>query len=374
MSLFFKRLVVIVIFFGIFFGSIYFGYRKWIHFVQVRKAKKYFFSEDYQESLNCLKHLPEKKNIRTQKQLEVEYMRAVCFQRTGQSEKAYAQWKKIFENTKFPRHKDAAHYYAGLNLWEKENIEGAFEHFMVILERYPESDYVGDSLFYVASYHENKNDIFKARDLYEKIVEKYPDATNIEKVIDKLGDLNIKLLYSKTDTPLTEVYIVKPGDSIATIAKKFNTTVELIMKCNQMKTTRINPHDRIKVVTATFSIVIDKSQNILILKADGKFFKRYRVGTGKEGSTPIGNFEITEKLINPMWFKPDGGVIPFGSKENLLGTRWMSIDSPGYGIHGTWEPDSVGKQSSMGCIRLINEEVEELYDLVPVATKVTIVD
>ena len=56
----------------------------------------------------------------------------------------------------------------------------------------------------------------------------------------------------------------------------------------------------------------------------------------------------------------------------MLGTHWLSLDLPGYGIHGTWEPDTVGKQESAGCIRLVNADIEELYTLLPVGTPVVI--
>jgi lipoprotein-anchoring transpeptidase ErfK/SrfK len=52
----------------------------------------------------------------------------------------------------------------------------------------------------------------------------------------------------------------------------------------------------------------------------------------------------------------------------------MGFDKPAYGIHGTIEPKSIGTQASEGCVRMLNKEVEELYSLVPVGTKVTIQD
>jgi len=52
----------------------------------------------------------------------------------------------------------------------------------------------------------------------------------------------------------------------------------------------------------------------------------------------------------------------------------MGLDKPAYGIHGTIEPKSIGTQASEGCIRMLNEEVEELYSIVPVGTKVIIED
>ena len=113
---------------------------------------------------------------------------------------------------------------------------------------------------------------------------------------------------------------------------------------------------------------------------NGLFFKRYLVGTGVYGKTPVGTFVIDDKIENPPWWK-DGKAIPFGDDENILGTRWMRITATnntpsvtGYGIHGTWDNDSLGKQSSAGCIRMRNEDVEEVFMLVPRGTIVTIVE
>lgn len=67
-------------------------------------------------------------------------------------------------------------------------------------------------------------------------------------------------------------------------------------------------------------------------------------------------------------------MVPFGDPKNILGSRWMGISHPGYGIHGTTEPGSIGKNVTAGCVRLKNEDVEELYSIVPEGTEVVIVD
>jgi lipoprotein-anchoring transpeptidase ErfK/SrfK len=74
-----------------------------------------------------------------------------------------------------------------------------------------------------------------------------------------------------------------------------------------------------------------------------------------------------------VWYK-DGAAVPPGSPENILGTRWMGLSKEGYGIHGTTEPGSLGKQATAGCVRMLNAEVEELYGILPEGTEVTIID
>jgi lipoprotein-anchoring transpeptidase ErfK/SrfK len=181
--------------------------------------------------------------------------------------------------------------------------------------------------------------------------------------------------------PEKEDYVVQPGDSLERIARKFKTTVDLIKKGNALQRSILHPGDRLRVFKGTLTLAISKSRNDLVLKANDRFFKRYRVGTGKFGTTPTGTFVITEKIEQPPWWRPDGKMIPFGDKENVLGTRWLSLQATGatdavrgYGLHGTWEPETIGRQASAGCIRLLNSEVEELFMLVPTGTRVVITE
>ena len=189
----------------------------------------------------------------------------------------------------------------------------------------------------------------------------------------KLEAINIKLLFSPALTPRSMSYQIKPGDTLSKIAKTFNTTVELIKKSNGIPNDKILPGRDIKVWNAPFTILVDKSQNILILKTDEEVIKTYIVSTGTDNSTPVGNFKITTKLVNPTWFKA-GAVVPADSPENILGSRWMGFNLAGYGIHGTTEPEELGKQVTHGCVRMSNSDVEELYTIVPIGTEVTIVD
>jgi lipoprotein-anchoring transpeptidase ErfK/SrfK len=182
-----------------------------------------------------------------------------------------------------------------------------------------------------------------------------------------------KALFSKEIEPDSIAYTVKSGDSLYVLARKHHTTVDLIKKINGLKSDNIYPKMKLKIHTAPFSICIDKSKNVLVLYSNGEAVKKYSVATGKKNCTPVGEFRITDKLVNPTWFKT-GAILPPGSPDNALGTRWMGFDKPAYGIHGTIEPKSIGTQASEGCIRMLNEDVEELYSIVPIGTKVTIQD
>lgn len=220
---------------------------------------------------------------------------------------------------------------------------------------------------------EAKGNLMAARDFYLKLTGEYPGAQDIMKWQKKAEELNISLLFSPTLTPKSILYEIKPGDTLIKISREFKTTPELIKKSNNMPDDKIMPGRKIKVWTAPFNIFVDKSQNTLILKSDDEVIKTYTVSTGANNSTPVGTFKIVNKLKDPTWFKA-GAVVPAGSPENILGTAWLGIDVPGYGIHGTTEPESLGRQVTQGCVRMANPDVDELYIIVPVGTEVTIVD
>ena len=228
-------------------------------------------------------------------------------------------------------------------------------------------------LFNQAKDFETKGDLLAAKGLYQRLINEFPNSGEVMNLEKRVEDINIKLLFSSTLTPKSIVYEIKPGDTITKIAREFKTTGDLIMKSNNLTNDRILPGRRIKIWTAPFSILVDKSQDTLILKTDEEIIKTYIVSTGKNNSTPLGTFKITNKLINPTWFKA-GAVVAAGSPENILGTRWLGFNLPGYGIHGTTDPKSLGKQVTEGCVRMLNSDVEELYSIVPVGTEVTIVD
>ena len=121
-------------------------------------------------------------------------------------------------------------------------------------------------------------------------------------------------------------------------------------------------------------IIVNKSINELAYIDDGKIQKLYPIATGKSQElTPEGIFTFIVKAKDPYYIKLN---IEGGAKNNPLGSRWMGFDAEEtgriYGIHGTNAPWLIGEYVTAGCIRLANENVEELYDKIPIGTKVLI--
>ncbi|MGI6669117.1 MAG: L,D-transpeptidase [Acetivibrionales bacterium] len=124
-------------------------------------------------------------------------------------------------------------------------------------------------------------------------------------------------------------------------------------------------------------ITINKSKRILTLYKNSIVLQKYPVAIGNPASlTPDGKFTVANKIKNPYWggggyAKPVKGGVP----ENPLGYRWLGLsykDGRTLGIHGNNEPYSIGKNVSHGCIRMINSDAEELFDVVPLSAPVWI--
>lgn len=122
----------------------------------------------------------------------------------------------------------------------------------------------------------------------------------------------------------------------------------------------------------TRRIVVSFPDHKLALLEGDRVIKIYDVAVGAPVSpSPAGEFQIAKRLENPTYYRP--GVVIGPGKENPLGTRWMGLNVKGFGIHGTNRPDSVGKDSSHGCIRLRNRDIEDLFSRVRVGDRVSLI-
>jgi L,D-transpeptidase ErfK/SrfK len=167
-------------------------------------------------------------------------------------------------------------------------------------------------------------------------------------------------------------YTVQPNDTLKKIAREHQTTLEVIKQINKIKSSRIKPGQKFWIPYAPLVIEINKTRNRLYVKTGGVLLKDYPVSTGKsEAQTPLGVFFIRSRYPFPTWFHK-GVVVSSSSPDNFLGTRWLGFDEPKYGIHGTIFPEQIGQSVSKGCVRMKNEDVEELYEVVPVGTAVII--
>ncbi len=323
------------------------------------------------------KNLKLKEDSSSESYLEKCFYKATALQNLKQTFEAKPFWELLAKNTLNRDHCAQAMYSLGLQALQSNNTQEALSWFEGKILSDLQCSLYGSAMLEIARiYGQSKEGKHwdKAVAILRAALKKIQNPAAIQEIKTLCGELNEKRLYSRTVLPNFINHEVSSGESLALIAQKYNSTVDLIMKTNALKSSRLRPHNHLKIFTGTFSTQISKTENTLTLLENDEFFKEYLVGTGKDNTTPVGDFEITSKQANPIWYRPDGSIIPFGNKENLLGTRWMSINYPGYGIHGTWDSESLGKQSSAGCVRLRNADVEELFTILPLHTKVKIVE
>ena len=196
-----------------------------------------------------------------------------------------------------------------------------------------------------------------------------------QKAMDVLRPFLNRHVFSKRFSPLVETYTVKPGDSLNKIARARGTTEEAIQRLNQVRGTIIQPGQRLILLPGKPRIYVKKSEFRLWLMLEDRVLLEFQVGLGRDNSTPASVFVIKDRQRDPIWYRPGEPPIPYGDPRNILGSRWLGFkntDLVGFGIHGTTEPSSIGKEASSGCIRLRNDDVEVLWDLVPAGTEVEI--
>jgi LysM repeat protein len=265
-------------------------------------------------------------------------------------------------------------YRRAVDLLKNDDFDKAINNFAAVIKQAPRSPYSEDSLRILAAIYEKRGDDAKSEYYFRRLLSDFPDTEDAEEIKTGLEDKNLKTLLSPKRTEDSVEYTVQSGDSLYAIARKFKTTIGLIKKMNNLTSDTIRVGQKLKVNVAQFSILVDKATNILILEKDKKPFKTYTVATGRENSTPVGEFVIINRLVKPDWTKPGIGIIKADSKDYELGERWMGISAQGYGIHGTNDETSIGSQSTAGCVRMKNSDVIELFEMVPNGTVVAIVD
>ena len=108
------------------------------------------------------------------------------------------------------------------------------------------------------------------------------------------------------------------------------------------------------------SILIDLNKKQLFFQQPNRPTRTYSIAIGKSSTpSPVGQWQIINKKII--------------SEDSVFGSRWLGLSALGYGIHGTNNPASIGTAVSSGCIRMHNQDIEELFPLVKIGTPVEII-
>jgi len=213
------------------------------------------------------------------------------------------------------------------------------------------------------------------------------DAAEVRRLLSKIAEETIFSNRRLSGDPLVEAYRVQPGDVLERIGQQYRVPPEILMRVNGIAdATRLRADANIKVLRGPFHARIVKSEFRMDVYLQDLYVRSFRVGLGADQGTPEGVWRVKERLTNPTYYPPPSAqtkrIIAPDDPENPLGEHWIGLEGIegdavgryGFGIHGTIEPESVGKAVSLGCIRLLNEDVALLYALLlPGHSTVTIV-
>ena len=211
-------------------------------------------------------------------------------------------------------------------------------------------------------------------------------TTNADRLraYEAINKLNAVLTFSErvlANDPYAKQYTVKEGDSLSNIRKAQHLDCEwrFLQRINHLSNERsIRIGQVLKTPTGSFHGEVHKSEfRLNIFEGDGPdrvMVASYPISLGEFNSTPTGAFAIRprSKLIDPEWRNPRTGQhFQSNYPANPIGERWIGLkgiephnkDFEGYGIHGTTDIASIGKQASMGCVRMLPQDVEVVYEL-----------
>ncbi len=218
--------------------------------------------------------------------------------------------------------------------------------------------------------------------------------TEAEQVRGTLAVLNNGMVFGPEVTPgdpFTRLYEIKSGDALSRIANRegIKTNWRFLQRINGIADPgRIRAGQRIKVVQGPFHAEVDKkAHRIDIWLGEGEeavFVRSLPVGLGEFDSTPQGGFRVRRggKMVNPSWTNPRTGErFAAADPNNPIGEFWIGLDGidphnlqeQGFGIHGTIEPDSIGQDRSMGCVRLADGDIDLLYEMLTEGNSVVLV-
>ena len=233
----------------------------------------------------------------------------------------------------------------------------------------------------------NRGNLIQARDLWNRALH-HPTTTPRDQQLlrERLAEISERVIFSKEIIdvdPITDRYTIQSGDSLSKIVGKLGLNIDyrLISRLNGITDpTKIRVGQTLKTIKGPFHAIISKSDYRLDLYADatdteGKwlYVRSYPVGLGEDNGTHYGAWRVdaSRRLIDPEWVNPrTGEKFAASDPKNPIGDRWIPLvgtdeitkQLSGYGIHGTIEPDSIGQQRSMGCVRMLPKDVEWIYE------------
>jgi len=204
-------------------------------------------------------------------------------------------------------------------------------------------------------------------------------AKEITRLLDQLAGT---VIYSRKHY-LEPAYVTRPGDTLESIARQYNVPWQLLGRINGLvPATASNQDDplkdqpipagmELKVVRGPFEAVVRLDRRELVLLVQNRYAGRFPIGIGKDQPQLDGSYTVMNKVPQPTYNAPDGKSYPPRDPNNPLGEAWIGL-SDRVGIHGAGSPEAIGRDDNRGSICVGPRDLDDLYGILSVGSRVTV--
>jgi len=190
---------------------------------------------------------------------------------------------------------------------------------------------------------------------------------------DLLGQLAGTVIYSR-DHWLEPPHVVQNGENLEDIARQYQVSSALLAKINGLSNPRFLPSGtRLKVLRGPFQAIVQPSRFCLVLKIQDLYAGVFPIGIGRDVPLPRGELIVQLHVLNPPYYGPDGTSFAASDPQNPYGKRWIDLGGH-FGLHGTNDPNLIGRENARGCLALHPRDLDDLADLLSLGSRVTILD
>ena len=208
-------------------------------------------------------------------------------------------------------------------------------------------------------------------------------ADQAKQITELLDQLAGTVIYSR-QSYLEPPYAVQPGDTIDRVAQKYKVPWQLFARINGlMPPGATNADDTVKdqplpvgkelkVVQGPFDAIVQVDKRQLTLMVQNRYAGRFPIGVGRDQAKIDGEYTVGTKTLNPTYYGPDGVTINPNDPKNPLGGAWIGLTDR-IGIHGAADPQSVGRDDNRGTICVGDRDLQDLYGILSIGSRVTIV-
>ena len=207
-------------------------------------------------------------------------------------------------------------------------------------------------------------------------------ADQAKQITDLLDQLAGTIIYSR-QSYLQPPYVVQPGDTIDRIAQKYKVPWQLLARINGLispgapnsdETVKDQPLPagrELKIIEGPFDAIISLDKRQLTLMVQNRYAGRFPIGIGRDQPKLDGQYTVGDKKLNPTYYSPDGITIGPNDPQNPLGGAWIGLTDR-IGIHGTPDPQNLGRDDNRGSICVNGRDLQDLYGILSVGSRVTI--